>query len=79
MSILNNKIQIYSNLKHYELVDLIHSKYYDDEIFLSMRFFNDFCDNFNCNFHDFATYVENSEIYSPIDIVDCFFKYDKFK
>ena len=74
---MNNKISIYSNLKHHELIDIINRKYYDDNIFLSLTFFDDFGQYFNCNYHDFIFYIENYEIYSPIDIVDNFFEYKK--
>lgn len=76
MSILNNRITKYIYLKLSKLVNLIDDLYYENEtVFLSIKFYNDFKDNFNVSYNKFIEYIENNELYTSYDIVYEFFYY----
>lgn len=75
MSIMNNKITKFENYREEDLLKILDA-YYDDNVFLAMKFYKDFADNFNCTFNYFIGYIDNYELYTKYEIMTEFFEYN---
>ena len=75
MSILNNKISVYSNRCMDDLCNIVDLLFFDDAVFLTDKFYQTFKDNFNCNYDDFINYIEVNKIYTCVDLINEFFYY----
>lgn len=73
MSIMNNRISIYCNKDLGTLCNYIDKEYFDDCVFLSVKFYHNFKDNFNCTYYEFVDYIEENNIFTPYLIVCEFF------
>ena len=73
--ILNNKIIRYNYMRVSELINFICDNYYNDNIFLSHKFYDDFKDNFKVDYNKFESFIEDNNLYNWFDIVNVFFCY----
>ena len=55
-TIINNKINIHSNMNYFTLFSLINRKYYNNDLFLPFTFFNKYHTYLSCDLVTFINY-----------------------
>lgn len=73
MSILNSRIPDFSLMKYDDLLKYIDKKYFDGNVFLSIKFFLKFEKYFNCDYEYFAEYIDEYNLFSPSEIIEFFY------
>ena len=76
MTIMNNRISKFCNKDIDSLCKYIVKEFFNDAVFLSIKFYNTFKDNFNCDYIEFVDYIEENNLFTPYHIVIEFFYYN---